>query len=161
MKAIALKIAAGVLMSLATLSALAGNPRPATAAVVKPVLPLVTVHKNANCGCCVLWVEHLRAEGFTVEVRNEDNLDPLKVALGVPASKRSCHTAKVGGYFIEGHVPAGDIKNLLAKKPKAKGLVLPGMPLGSPGMETPDDRKQPYTVEIVATDGTTSAFATH
>lgn len=161
MKSIALRIAASVLMLLATSSAFAGKQKPAATVAEKPGMPLVTVHKNANCGCCVLWVEHLRAEGFKVEVRNEENMDPIKVALGVPASKRSCHTAKVGGYFIEGHVPASDIKSLLTKKPKAKGLVLPGMPLGSPGMETPDGRKQPYTVEIVATDGATSAFATH
>jgi hypothetical protein len=125
----------------------------------KLALPPVVVHKSATCGCCVLWVEHMRSAGFKVEVRNEDNLDPIKIALGVPVSKRSCHTAEVGGYFIEGHVPANDVKRLLAKKPKAKGLALPGMPLGSPGMETPDGQRQPYAIELVGQDGTTTTFA--
>ncbi len=103
----------------------------------------------------------MRAAGFSVDVRNVDNLDPVKSRVGVPASKGSCHTAEVGGYFVEGHVPALDIKRLLAEKPDAKGLVVPGMPAGSPGMEMPDGSVQPYVVELVAHDGTTSAFARH
>ena len=124
-------------------------------------LPLAVVHKSPTCGCCHLWVEHMRNAGFQVEVRDVDNLDPVKTRVGVPVGKGSCHTAEVGGYFIEGHVPADDIKRLLAEKPAAKGLVLPGMPAGSPGMELPDGRTQPYTVELVARDGTTSPFARH
>ena len=124
-------------------------------------LPLVVVHKNESCGCCNAWVDHMRAAGFTVEVRNEANLGPIKEQVGVPAGKGSCHTAEVGGYFVEGHVPAEDIKRLLAQKPDAKGLVLPGMPAGSPGMEMPDGRSEPYTVELVARDGSTALYARH
>ncbi|HEY0660303.1 MAG TPA: DUF411 domain-containing protein [Lysobacter sp.] len=124
-------------------------------------LPLMVVHKSASCGCCGLWVDHMRQAGFTVEVRNEDNLNPIKERVGVPYGKGSCHTAEVGGYFIEGHVPAADVKRLLAEKPEAKGLVLPGMPLGSPGMEVPDGTVQSYTVELVDKQGATTAFAKH
>jgi hypothetical protein len=94
-------------------------------------------------------------------VRDAHNVHPVKQRLGVPYGKGSCHTAEVGGYVIEGHVPAGDIKRLLAQRLDARGLVLPGMPLGSPGMEMPDGRTQPYTVELVTDDGTTEAFAQH
>lgn len=124
-------------------------------------LPLVVVHKSPSCGCCGLWVDHLEQAGFQVEVRNEDNLNPIKERVGVPFGKGSCHTAEVAGYFVEGHVPAEDIKRLLSEKPNAKGLVLPGMPLGSPGMEVPDGTVQPYTVEIVDQEGTIAAFAQH
>ena len=103
----------------------------------------------------------MRKAGFTVEVHDLDNLDPVKTRVGIPAGKGSCHTAEVGGYFVEGHVPAADVKRLLALKPDAKGLVLPGMPMGSPGMEMPDGSTQPYTVELVQRDGTTSVFAQH
>jgi hypothetical protein len=106
-------------------------------------------------------VDHLREAGFRVEVRNEDNLNPIKERLGVPYGKGSCHTAEIGGYVIEGHVPAEDIKRLLSEKPDAKGLVLPGMPLGSPGMEVPDGTVQPYAVELVRRDGSTVAYAGH
>lgn len=133
----------------------------ATTVAVDPALPLVIVHKSPTCGCCVMWVEHLRAAGFGVEVRNSDDLDPIKQSLGVPADKASCHTAQVGDYFVEGHVPAEDIKRLLAQKPEAKGLTVPGMPAGSPGMENPSGITQPYTVELVGRDGSTSAFAEH
>lgn len=124
-------------------------------------LPRMVVHKSASCGCCGLWVEHMRKAGFNVDVRNEDNVNPVKERVGVPLGKGSCHTAEVGGYFVEGHVPADDIKRLLAQKPDAKGLVLPGMPAGSPGMEMPDGTTQPYTVELVGRDGSTTAFARH
>lgn len=124
-------------------------------------LPLVVVHKNPTCGCCENWVAHMRQAGFTVEVRDEDNLDAIKQGLGVPVGKGSCHTAEVGGYMIEGHVPAEDVRRLLAEKPDARGLVLPGMPMGSPGMEVPSGEVAPFTVELVRQDGTTAAYATH
>ena len=124
-------------------------------------LPRVLVHKNEYCGCCNGWVEHMRKAGFPVEVRNVDNLDPVKTRVGVPAGKGSCHTAEVGGYFIEGHVPAADVKRLLSERPDARGLVLPGMPLGSPGMESPDGRSVPYTVELVGPRGETTPYASH
>ena len=144
----------------------ASSPTAATTAAVQSAgaaqaLPLVVVSKNPSCGCCGAWVEHLREAGFPVEVRDIDNLNPVKERVGVPFGKGSCHTAEVGGYFVEGHVPAQDIKRLLALKPDAKGLVLPGMPLGSPGMKVPDGTVQPYTVELVNRDGSLTAFARH
>src|SRR3546814_63849 len=111
--------------------------------------------------CCGQWVEHMREAGFTVEVRNTNNLNPVKERLGVPYGKGSCHTAEVGGYVVEGHVPADDVKRLLAQQLDAKGLVLPGMPLGSPGREMPGGQTEPYTVELVTSGGTTEAFARH
>lgn len=122
---------------------------------------LIQVHKSPTCGCCKLWVEHLQKAGFRVEVFEEDNLGPIKERLGVPFGKGSCHTGEVEGYLIEGHVPAADIHRLLAERPQAKGLVLPGMPIGSPGMEIPDTPAQPFTVELVRMDGETEPFAHH
>ena len=124
-------------------------------------LPVALVHKSPTCGCCGLWVDHLKEAGFQVEVRNSEDVMPVKQRLGVPYGKGSCHTAEIAGYFIEGHVPAEDIKRLLAEKPDAKGLVLPGMPMGSPGMEGPAGTVRPYTVELVGRDGTTSPFGQH
>ena len=121
----------------------------------------VHVHKSASCGCCSVWIEHMRDAGFTVTSTDVDNVNAIKERVGVPLGKGSCHTAEVAGYFIEGHVPAGDVKRLLAERPDAKGLVVPGMPAGSPGMEMPDGRTQPYTVELVHEDGSTSEFARH
>ena len=124
-------------------------------------LPHVLVHKTPTCGCCGAWIEHLREAGFTVEAQDHDDLGPAKERLGVPYGKGSCHTAEVGGYLVEGHVPASDIKRLLAEKPDARGLVLPGMPAGSPGMEMPDGFVEPYTVDLVERDGSTRAWASH
>jgi hypothetical protein len=121
----------------------------------------MVVTKNASCGCCGAWVDRMRGAGFRVEVHDVDDLGPIKTRLGVPAGKGSCHTAEIGGYFVEGHVPAEDIKRLLAEKPRAKGLVLQGMPLGSPGMEVPDGTVQPYTVELIDLRGEATAFARH
>jgi hypothetical protein len=143
----------------------AAIPSPAVGATKIPMpsppatQPLLVVTKNASCGCCGLWVQHMRAAGFTVEVHDVDNLDPIKTRVGIPVGKGSCHTAEVGGYFIEGHVPAEDVRRLLAEKPDARGLVLPGMQPGSPGMEMPD--APPYTVELVRRDGSTVPFARH
>lgn len=124
-------------------------------------LPRILVHHSPTCGCCGVWVEHLRTSGFAVDVRQEENLEPIKQRLGVPDDKRSCHTAEVDGYFVEGHVPASDIKRLLTERPAAKGLALPGMPAGSPGMEMPDGRVDAYTVEQVNLDGSAGAFSKH
>lgn len=154
------------------LNACARPAAPATEANVAPgapqaqiasavASPHVLVHKDPMCGCCGLWVDHLRKAGFEVEVRNEANLNPLKEKLGIPASKGSCHTAEVGGYVIEGHVPAEDIRRLLAEKPDARGLTVPGMPAGSPGMEVPNGHVQAYAVELIARDGSTRPFAVH
>ena len=139
----------------------AATTEQAAATTVDAALPLVVVHKDPYCGCCNGWIEHMRQAGFPVEARNENDMGPVKARAGVPLGKGSCHTAMVDGYFIEGHVPAADIKRLLAERPDAKGLVLPGMPIGSPGMEIPDGRTQPYTVELVANDGSTRPYAQH
>jgi hypothetical protein len=132
----------------------ARNPVPRTA-------PRILVHKTPTCGCCKVWIEYLIADGFVVEVRDVDDLGPVKTRVGVPPGKGSCHTAEVEGYFVEGHVPAEDIRRLLAERPQARGITVPGMPLGSPGMEVPGGRVEPYTVELVRKDGSTSAWAQH
>ena len=108
--------------------------------------PTVAVTKDPSCGCCERWVTHLREAGFTVTV-TEGPVNPLKIRLGVPRELASCHTAQVGGYVIEGHVPAGAIKRLLAERPEGTGLAVPGMPVGSPGMEVED--MQPETYDVV------------
>ncbi|PKM09401.1 MAG: copper amine oxidase [Gammaproteobacteria bacterium HGW-Gammaproteobacteria-4] len=121
----------------------------------------MVVSKSPSCGCCGRWVEHMRAAGFELEVHNMDNMSPVKERVGVPPGKGSCHTAEVAGYFIEGHVPAEDVKRLLAERPDARGLVVAGMVMGSPGMEMPGGRVQPYRVELVAKDGSTTVYARH
>ncbi len=111
----------------------------------------VVVYKSPTCGCCKAWVKHLRDNGFEVEVHQRYNVEPVKDEMGVPKPLRSCHTAKVGGYVIEGHVPADLIVKLLEEKPAAAGLAVPGMPMGSPGMEGP--RKDPYDVILFGDQG--------
>lgn len=96
-----------------------------------------------------------------MEVVDTDDMGPIKQQLGVPYGKGSCHTAQVGGYLVEGHVPVDDIRRLLRERPQARGLVLPGMPAGSPGMEMPDGRRDAFTVELVAADGSSSAWSHH
>ena len=123
-------------------------------------LPLVVVHKGPACGCCETWVGHMRAAGFTVEVRDTQDLDAIKAEVGVPVGQGSCHTARVGDYFVEGHVPADDVKRLLIEKPGVRGLIVSGMVQGSPGMEQ-GGVPQAYDVMAVAKDGSTSVFAHH
>lgn len=110
-------------------------------------LPKLVVTKDPSCGCCGGWVDHVRAAGFTVEVIETPQVNRVKARLGVPDELASCHTAEVGGYVIEGHVPAAEVKRLLAEKPEARGLAVPGMPMGSPGMEM--DGMAPDTYEVV------------
>ncbi len=98
---------------------------------------VVQVYKSRTCGCCQKWVEHVRSRGYQVTVSDVPDVTPVKRQLGVPSGASSCHTAVVGGYFIEGHVPAEDIARLLAEHPDIAGLAVPGMPMGSPGMEGP------------------------
>jgi hypothetical protein len=129
-----------VLLTLASV-AVAGAARSSNAAG-----PTVIVSKDPNCGCCVGWAEHLSASGFTVDVRDVTDLAPVKARLGVPHDLAACHTAEVGGYVIEGHVPASAIRRLLSEKPQAKGLAVPGMPTGSPGMEVPGSPPEEYAV---------------
>lgn len=118
----------------------------------------MTVYKSPTCGCCGAWVDHIRQAGFTVEVVEEANVAPRKRALGVPARLGSCHTAVVDGYVIEGHVPAEDIQRLLAERPVTRGLAVPGMPVGSPGMEM-GSRADPYEVLLFDENGKTQVFA--
>lgn len=122
-------------------------------------LPTVEVFKSPSCGCCGKWVEHMKANGFRVVTHETNDVAPHKQRLGVPVGMGSCHTAEVGGYLIEGHVPAADVKRLLAEKPNAKGLVSPGMPQSAPGMDIPG--KQPYEILLVRPDGSTSTYAKH
>ncbi len=119
----------------------------------------VQVWKDPNCGCCQLWVEHLQANGFKVEVRDVGNTAARK-RLGMPEKFGSCHTATVGGYVIEGHVPAADIHRLLKERPLALGLSVPGMPIGSPGMDGPEykGRQDAYDVLLVQKDGNSKSF---
>ena len=127
----------------------------------EPSLPLVKVTKNPTCGCCKVWVDRLRDAGFQVEVNDVDNLNSVKQRVGLPYGMGSCHTAEVDGYFVEGHVPVDDIKRLLRERPQAKGIAVPGMPVGSPGMEVPSGQVQPYDVILVGADGKTSVYSHH
>jgi hypothetical protein len=122
--------------------------------------PLVTVVKSPTCGCCDAWVAHLRRAGFQVRVTNAAEVTPTARRLGVPDDLRSCHTASVGGYAIEGHVPAADIRRLLSQRPAAAGLAVPGMPTGSPGMEHGNHR-EPYRTILFTRAGQRRVFATH
>ena len=106
--------------------------------------PEVLVYKSPTCGCCEKWVEHLRSEGFAVQTHDVPDVTPIKLENGVAPELSACHTALVGGYVVEGHVPASDIRRLLAERPKVAGLAVPGMPVGSPGMEGPGAK--PYEV---------------
>jgi hypothetical protein len=109
--------------------------------------PTVRVTKDPNCGCCNGWIDHLRAAGFDVVAVESGDLNRVKARLGVPQALASCHTAEVGGYVVEGHVPADAIARLLAAKPAARGLAVPGMPIGSPGMEV--EGAEPETYEVI------------
>jgi hypothetical protein len=125
--------------------------------------PLVEVWKSPTCGCCKDWMAHLEANGFAVKANDSGNT-AMRGRLGIPAELGSCHTALVGGYAIEGHVPAADIQRLLRDKPAGViGLAVPGMPVGSPGMDGPayGGRRDRYQVLLVRKDGGTSVFATH
>jgi hypothetical protein len=149
-----------ILTALTSMPALAWSAGPANAITVTGNTQIL-VHKTASCQCCGFWVEHLQSAGFEVEARNVDDLPSIKQRLGVPAELGSCHTAEAGGYFVEGHVPASDVRRLLKERPKAKGIAVPGMPAGSPGMEVPSGHQDPYDVLLVGKDGAVSVFARH
>jgi hypothetical protein len=110
----------------------------------------MVVTKDPSCGCCGAWVDYIRAAGFKVEVVESPDMNRIKARLGVPRDLASCHTAEIGGYVLEGHVPADSIKRLLAGKPAAKGLAVPGMPVGSPGMEVAG--VEPDTFDVILFD---------
>lgn len=119
--------------------------------------PHLTVHKDPNCGCCGAWVEHLRANGFEVSVTETAQLNRIKARLRVPNALASCHTAEIEGFVIEGHVPAGSVRKLLALRPNIRGLAVPGMPVGSPGMEV--EGTPPETYDVVAFGPSANAFS--
>ena len=128
----------------------------ATESTAAPV-PM-TVYKDPNCGCCELWVAHVKQAGFAVTVRDTSDMATVKASMGVPDALGSCHTARVGSYTIEGHVPADLIRKLLAEKPVARGLAVPGMPMGSPGMEQ-GGQKDRYDVLLFDKAGKTKVYA--
>lgn len=134
----------------------AAKQKPAAAPAQK-----VTVYKTSSCGCCKLWVDHLKASGFDVQAMDvsSDQVRAVSKAAGLKDEDVSCHTAKVGNYVVEGHVPADDIKRMLKEKPAIAGLSAPGMPQGSPGMD--QGSKEPYDVVAFTKDGKTTVFAKH
>ena len=124
-----------------------------------PRKPAMLVYKDPSCGCCKNWIEHLIKHGYRVDAKDTPDIAQIKSTLGVPGALTSCHTAVVEGYLIEGHVPASDIDRLLATKPNVKGLAVPGMPMGSPGME--GGMKQHYQVIAFDRTGKTRVFASY
>jgi hypothetical protein len=136
-------------------AALAGAPARAAAA-----LPRVEVFKTASCGCCGAWVEHMQGAGFPVHVTVVDDTSRIRQRQGIPQALGSCHTAVVEGYALEGHVPAADVKKLLAQRPAAAGLAVPGMPAGAPGMEM-GPRKDAFRVLLVDKAGGSTVFASY
>ena len=146
----------GIALSVLGLALAAGTPRAEGPAPVE-----IEVYRTPTCGCCGKWVDHLRGAGFRVAVHNLDDLSAVKAAYRVPRELASCHTGLVDGYVVEGHVPASDIRRLLRERPEVRGIAVPKMPLGSPGMEHPDPRRhQPYSVLAFGDDGV-SVFARH
>lgn len=122
-------------------------------------LPLVDIYKNPQCGCCKAWANHLEAAGFKVVLHDVNDVKAARNKLGMPDKFSSCHTAKIGQYLIEGHVPAADIKRLLKEHPEAKGLAVPGMVQGSPGME--GGKREPFDSLLISADGTATVFNHH
>jgi hypothetical protein len=147
-------------MKLTSLFAVAGVAATTLAAMPAPKadpIPM-TVYRSESCGCCKKWEDHMRQNGFTVKSVVQDDLSAIKAESGVTANLRSCHTALVAGYVIEGHVPAADVQRLLKEKPKVIGLTAPGMPQSSPGM---DIGKEPYEVLTFDAKGQTASWAKH
>ncbi len=134
----------------------AGQPSAQVAATSDKVLE---VYKSPTCGCCGAWVEHMESNGYTVNVHEQQNLQSIKEKAGILPGQGSCHTAFIEGYSIEGHVPAADVDRLLKERPDARGLTVPGMPVGSPGMEM-GDRKDAYDVLLFDENGT-EVFSHH
>lgn len=139
-------------MALAVIPAAACS-RPAKATAID-------VYKSPSCGCCGAWVSNLRTSGLSVVAHDMDDVTPVATKAGVPADLRSCHTAIVESYFVEGHVPATDIRRLLRDRPNARGIAVPGMPFGSPGMEQ-GDLREPYETLLVDRQAKVTVFARH
>lgn len=150
-----------VLLVVALLTATAAGSVVATAGPgSSQTLPSVTVYKDPGCGCCSLWVAHMERAGFTVTTADTADMPALRARQGVPAHVQGCHTAVVDGFVVEGHVPADDVKRLLSSRPKVKGIAVPGMPIGSPGMEQ-GNVKHAYSVLTFDDAGRTTVFARH
>ena len=147
-----------LLKTLASLTAAAAL----TPSLMAQTRPAVEVWKDPDCGCCKDWVSHLEANGFQVSVHDSGNAE-ARTRFGVPDKLGSCHTAQVGGYALEGHVPARDIWRLLKERPKAVGLAVPGMPVGSPGMDGPEykGRKDPYDVLLIQANGSSKVYQSY
>ena len=135
----------------------------AAATLIAQSAPTLEVYKSPTCGCCSKWVDHAKEHGFTAKVTEmpDDGLDALKAKHGIPATARSCHTVLVGGYVVEGHVPAPEVKRLLKERPAIKGIAVAGMPTGSPGMEVPGRKPQTYNVISFDKAGDIKVFATY
>lgn len=133
---------------------------PVAACAKKAEAATLTVYRSPYCGCCRDWVRHIQRNGFGITEREMEDVTPVARKLGVPDGLRSCHTAEIGGYFVEGHVPPSNIKKLLRDRPNALGIAVPGMPLGSPGMDQGNQR-QPFDSLLVARTGKASVFARH
>jgi hypothetical protein len=146
---------------LRTAAALAAATVPVLGRAAAP-LPVLQVWKAPSCGCCNDWIAILQREGFRVQAHDTGNT-AMRARLGLPTKYGSCHTALIGGYVVEGHVPARDIRRLLAEQPDAIGIAVPGMPVGSPGMDGPEygDRRDPYDVVLVLRDGTSRVWASY
>jgi len=142
-------------MKLKVLALIAGFAASGIAAAAE----VVEVYKSPYCGCCTHWVEYMKRNGFELRVTDVDNIDAARQRLGMPQKYGACHSAKVGGYLVEGHVPAEDVRKLLAQKPKALGIAVPAMPPGSPGM--PSDRPVRYDTLLVQHDGGSKVFSRH
>jgi hypothetical protein len=142
----------------AALNGVAASTTVAGAGTAVAAMDTIDVWKDPNCGCCKNWVEHMRKHGFAVVIHDTPDMTPIKQARGVGADVASCHTAVVGDYTIEGHVPADLVRRLLTEKPRIAGLAVPGMPMGSPGME--GGMKERYDVIAFGTDGSRSVYAT-
>lgn len=150
-----LLIGAASLLGATALTAQATTPAPAA-------LPVLQVWKDPNCGCCKDWISYLQRDGFQVQVFETGNT-AVRQRLGLPVKYGSCHTALIGGYVVEGHVNAHEIRRLLADKPQAIGITVPGMPVGSPGMDGPEygGRKDPYDVLLVLRDGSSRVYQSY
>ena len=151
------------LVRLAGVLALAATGRHAWAQLPSSVFEPtpMRVWKSRTCGCCTKWVDHIRANGFAPTVHDEEEMEQVKDELGVPSKVRSCHTAQVGSYLIEGHVPASDIRRVLKDRPKIAGLAVPEMPPLTPGMAPTGVAPRDYEVLSFLSDGTTASFARH
>lgn len=151
--AAAVVVAAGSAMAFSAVRGTADAQQARTQA-----LPAVTVYKDPNCGCCSLWIGHMERAGFRVTANDTPDMPAMRAKLGVPPHVQSCHTAVVDGFVVEGHVPADEVKRLLTSRPSVKGLAVPGMPIGSPGMEQGNVKHQ-YSVLTFDEQGRTTVFA--